>query len=509
MGKFKPSKFQQRIFDFIEHESGSCVIQAVAGSGKTTTIVDALEMIPDNLYTTFLAFNRAIADELRTRVPKHVRAATFHSQGMGAWIKYCKGKPEVDENKSARLFRGMLEQKFPPENAANDDQRNFLNDTYFSFVCKMVSLAKGAGVGYLIPDTPDTWFDLMEHFDVQVESDNGDDAEGIELAREILRRSNAVGKKIMDYDDMIFLPLINNVRFWRNDYLFVDESQDVNAVQLALLKRMLKPGGRLVAVGDSAQAIYGFRGADSNAMARIVEEFDAVELPLSVSYRCSKNVVRFARDFVEHIEPHYGAPDGVVGNLGDEYKLTMFQQTDGIICRNTAPLIELAFALIRERVPCKVMGRDIGRGLVSLIKKMAVKSIDHLIDRLDGWRSREIAKLESKGREDRAQVIDDKHASIMAVIEHLDENNRTIPKLISEIERMFTDNGADKLTLATIHKSKGLEWNRVFILGFEELQPSPWARKSWHKIQETNLQYVAITRAKMDLFVIAQQPKGD
>ena len=52
------------------------------------------------------------------------------------------------------------------------------------------------------------------------------------------------------------------------------------------------------------------------------------------------------------------------------------------------------------------------------------------------------------------------------------------------------------LTLSTIHKSKGREWDRVFILGRTRYLPSPWARKEWQQLQEKNLEYVALTRAK-------------
>ena len=265
---------------------------------------------------------------------------------------------------------------------------------------------------------------------------------------------------------------------------------------------MIKPGGRLIAVGDPHQAIYGFRGADSEAMGRIKEEFDCQELPLSVSYRCPQAVVRAAQEFVEGIETFDGAPEGKVENLSKFPPLEDFTNRDTILCRNTAPLVETAFHLIRNKKPCKILGRDIGVGLENLIKKMRAKDVDGLIDKLMAYQNREIAQHVSKGREDKAQAVGDKVETLMVLIDNLDEDNRTIEGLVASIQNLFTDNGKGMLTLSTIHKAKGLEWPKVYILGRHDFMPSKWARKAWQKQQEYNLIYVAYTRSQQELYFL-------
>jgi len=485
--EFRPSAYQQKIFNFVENDRRSGMITAVAGSGKTTTIVKSLELIPRGKYTLFLAFNKSIAEELKTRVPAHVKAATFHSVGYGATRKAFP-KVQIDSKKTWKLIR---------ENLGDLEQ-----ELYGAFIGKVVGLAKGAGIGYLIPDDQASWFRLVDHYDVYLDSEDAELQTGIELARKILKRSVEVAGELIDFDDMLYIPLVKNLRFWQNDFVFIDEAQDTNPVQVALLKRMLKPGGRLIAVGDPHQAIYGFRGADSDAMNRLSEEFACVQLPLSVSYRCPQSVVEAAQAFVSHIEAHPDAPVGVVGPAQIEGKLKeYFQSSDAILCRTTAPLIDYVYQLIREQVPCRVMGREIGQGLVTLIKKMKAKNIDTLITRLGVYREREIAQYVSKGQEEKCQVVEDKVESLLTVVNNLPENNRTVAELIRSIEALFTDNGAGVLTLATVHKSKGLEWDRVFILARDKM-PSKWARKSWQYQQEINLIYVAYTRSKKELYFL-------
>lgn len=485
--EFKPSEYQKKIFDFVEKDRRSGIITAVAGSGKTTTIVESLKLIPRNKYVLFLAFNKSIAEELKKRVPAHVKAGTFHSVGYGV-LRKAFPKFQLDQKKTWKLIR---------ENLVEADQ-----ELYGSFINKVVGLAKGAGIGYLIPDDQASWFNLVDHYDVYLDSEDADLQKAIELARGILKKSIETLPEVIDFDDMLYGPLVKNLRFWQNDFVFIDEAQDTNPVQVALLKRMLKPGGRLIAVGDPHQAIYGFRGADSDAMNRISEEFACVQLPLSVSYRCPQSVVEAAQAFVSHIESHPDAPVGVVGQARIEGKLKDFyRSSDSILCRTTAPLIDYVYQLIREQVPCRVMGREIGQGLVALVKKMKAKNIDTLITRLEAYKEREIAQYVSKGQEEKCQVIEDKVESLLTVVRNLPENNRTVAELTRSIEALFTDNGAGVLTLATVHKSKGLEWDRVFILERDKM-PSKWARKSWQYQQEINLIYVAYTRSKKELYFL-------
>ena len=276
---------------------------------------------------------------------------------------------------------------------------------------------------------------------------------------------------------------------------------------------MLKPGGRLVAVGDRHQAIYGFTGADADSMDLIAKDFAAAELPLTVTYRCPKAVVALAHQWVNHIQAHETAPEGRVSEvtLGDILAKphAMLRPTDAILCRNTKPLIELAYQLIRKGMGCTVEGRDIGQGLIALARKWKVRSLGALADRLERFKETEMQKAIAKGQETKAQSIEDKVDTLTLIIAQTQEQGGSdINDLVASINRLFSDDATGLLKLSTVHKSKGREWERVFILGRSAYMPSQWARKAWQQQQEVNLMYVAVTRAKAELVDIGLSPKA-
>lgn len=501
MSNFKPSPLQEAIYTWIRTGTGSAVVKAVAGSGKSTTILNGVEFIPPTQRVIMLAFNKPIATELTEKLTQrkltHVRAATLNSAGNGALRKFLlrgsRGFIKIDGNKTRDLARVIV----------TEDVKY-----YYDEIIKLVSLAKAFGIvpSYvrsatgIMPDTMESWYFLIDRYDLEVSASMVPAV--IDTVREILM----VGlreRNVIDYDDQLYMPVVLGAPFETYDWLFVDEAQDVSPIQRAMLRKMLRAGGRLVAVGDEAQAIYGFRGADSDSLRNIIKEFNAVELPLSISYRCPQNVVRFAQRVVPHIEASPTAKEGTVMSWL-EYDGTEFEPEDMVVCRNTAPLIRLAYGLIGRRIPVRVMGRDIGSGLVKLIDKLKPKGIqgEHgLIAKLDAWKSAETQKLLTQGKEDKIQSIEDKFDSLMAFIDNALAD--TVPKLKEAIESMFArqnDPGA-MTTLCTIHKSKGLEAQRVFVLD-DWLMPSKWARQAWQVTQEFNLMYVAYTRAQSDLIFI-------
>jgi superfamily I DNA/RNA helicase len=485
---FAPSPYQAAIFDWVAAGTGSAMVRAVAGSGKTTTIMESLKRI-------------------RGLRLSDVRAGTFHSLGFSAVCKRLGVKMDqvgVEGSKVKRIAKKLL-----GENEL---------EVYGDFCAKLVGYAKGQGIGPLEPDLPQAWFDIIQHHDLFLDHEDATEERAVEIARELLRWSNDLARMpsdrrvansmldadyalwsrpVVDYDDMLYLVLVWRCRLWENDWVFVDEAQDTNPVRRAIAKLALRPGGRLVAVGDERQAIYGFTGASADAMALIEREFSCRPLPLTVSYRCPRAVAERVQGVVDYFEVPATAKEGAVRSASMAEVARTFGPHDAILCRQTAPLIEAAFGLIASGVGCVVLGKDIGAGLVALIKRMRAKGVDHLLVRLEQYRQREVAKHMSKGEENKAEQVSDRVACVVTVIENLDEAERTIPKLMAKIEGMFSDaNGV--LTLATMHKSKGKEWGRVAILK-PELVPSKWARQEWQMQQELNLQYVAWTRAMDEL----------
>jgi superfamily I DNA/RNA helicase len=379
----------------------------------------------------------------------------------------------------------------------------------------------------------------MAHFGV--EQDLPEDADmdfAWEAVMTIYSESIKTCGKIIDFDDQIFAPLMFNCRFFRNDWVLIDECQDINPARRELAKRLLKPTGRLLAVGDSRQAIYGFTGAGGDSVEKIIEEFGCARLPLTVTYRCPKAVVSYVHQWVDHIQAHEDAPEGVVRDVAfspdpkpcraclgtgislghvktcsacDGAKLSpaepWFQQDapgakDVILCRYTAPLIRNAFAMLRAGVACKVEGRDIGNNLIALASQWKVKSLDALQKRVEQWQVAQVAKAQAKNSERQEQDINDRVATLMVFIERCREKGvHTVEGLIVEIKSIFADNVKGVMTLSTIHKAKGREWPRVYWL-----QGPIRGRnlQEWEMAQELNMKYVAGTRAQAELILVPE-----
>ncbi len=472
------SVYQQNVFSFVETGAGNAIVEAVAGSGKTTTIVEALSRVKGS--SLFLAFNKSIAEELKSR---GVNARTFHSLTYGP-VTRAVGARTVNTQKIADIIDARF---------TGDDRR-----LYGAFVKKLVGLARQAGIGCLVADARDEWDRLATHHDVELEHEDAQYETALRLSSLTLEWANQ--SREVDFDDLLYRAVKDGITLPKFDWVFVDEAQDTNAIQRAILRKVLHNGSRLIAVGDPAQAIYGFRGADSEALNLIASEFNCVRLPLTVTYRCPQQVVRFARQWVDHIEAAPGADEGAVTVLGERFDRKEFRTGDLIVCRTTKPLVALAYELLKARVPARIMGKDIGAGLVALVEKQKAKGIPALIEKLNTYTAREVEKAIAKRQDAKAEQISDRTACVLFLIDTLDENHRTVPELIRVIEGLFSDNGA-AVVLATIHKAKGLEAPRVFWLNSSQC-PSKWAKQEWQQQQERNLCYVAATRAKEELVLI-------
>ena len=477
---------QKAAVEAIEKGKNSIILSAVAGAGKTSTLIEMLKAA--NGTVAFCAFNKAIAQEIETKInqkniDKDVKVGTVHSFGFGA-VRRAFSNIKVDGNK----LKNLAQEEFDGE--------------YFhlrEFVTNSVAMAKEVGIGACVDNDYNNWIQMFDHYDLwdMLPGDVSNDT-AVDASQFLLRCSNNI-KNVVDFADMIYLPIFYKLKMWQYDYIFLDEAQDTNATRRQLVKMMLKPKGKLVAVGDLHQAIYAFTGADHNALDLIKQDFNAVELPLSVTFRCPKNVVKEAQKYVQHIESHPDSPDGIVDECTIKDLPKLVTQQDAIICRNTKPLVEVAYTLIRNKIPCKVEGRKIGEGLIRLATRWKVKTVQTLINKLEAYKEKEIKKNKEKGNDTKCQIIEDQVETLMVFIDQCKVND-PITTLITKIQELFDDTENKQiLTLSTIHKSKGREWDRVFALGMDEYSPSKWAKKNWELQQEDNLLYVQVTRAKHHL----------
>jgi superfamily I DNA/RNA helicase len=289
----------------------------------------------------------------------------------------------------------------------------------------------------------------------------------------------------------------------------IDEAQDTNAARRLLALKILKPNGRLVAVGDPHQAIYGFTGADADALNLIGASKNAKTLPLTVTYRCPKAVVSYAQQWVKDIEAHPSAPEGVVRSEDDNFKLVdSVKPYDAILCRFNAPLVENVYQFIAKGIPAKIEGREIGEGLKTLARRWKVRNFDQLLERLGKYEAKEVAKFQKKEQPTRVQGVQDKCQCLRTLITRTIEVGYTgdcVAALCAQIESIFADNvNGGHVVLTSIHKSKGREWNKVFWL---QTGASTLAKQEWEQVQENNLCYVAATRAKAELILVPAPKK--
>lgn len=495
------SDAQRAVFNFVERATGSAVVEAVAGAGKTTTLVEAVRRMEGYVFVG--AYNKKMADELKGRLAglRGVVAGTFHSAGFGALRKATEGRLEVDDKKVRLIAQRMV--------------LNTKQEGWEPAICALVSMAKQAGfyaADCVARPTRQDWEDLVDRYDVmdRLPEDAGP-GDLVGLAERALRESNA-DRAVVDFDDMVYLPLVRNLRMFRNDWVLIDEAQDTNATRRALAARMLKPGGRLIAVGDPHQAIFGFTGADSDSLELIKRQFSATTLHLSVTYRCPRVVVRAANEYVGHIHAAETSAEGEHGAVEYHEMMTMAQPGDAVLCRYNRHLVDAAFAFIRAGKPARIEGRAIGEGLAALAGKWKVRTLDALVSKLEVYRDREVEKAVAKGDDAKAERIEDQIATMMVLVERGREQGiTTVTALQDMIKSMFDDVGASPklVVLSSVHRSKGLEWGRVFVLGRAELMPSPRAKQPWQKQQELNLCYVAVTRAMRALVDVALPPEAE
>ena len=301
--------------------------------------------------------------------------------------------------------------------------------------------------------------------------------------------------KIVDFDDMLWLPVVLDIDIHQYDLLVIDECQDLNRTQQEFL---IRSGKRFLLAGDRHQAIYGFRGADVRSMDTMKERLNQLgicqEMPLTVSMRCSKAVVNEAKRIVPTFEAHHSNKDGEVNVAFD---CLTAKQGDMILCRINAPLFDLAFELAEEGKSIEMLGKDVASTIISMIESMKADDNNTLLKKVEAHRLSLLRKLVDIPNPKQANAvkitIEDRCSCLRSIIRSTD----TPDDAIRAIKKLFADK-TSAIRLSSVHQAKGLEAENVFII-HPELMPHPLAREQWQKDQEENIEYVAITRARETL----------
>lgn len=505
-----PTDEQAAIIQEVSQTSSNLMVKAFAGCAKTSTIEMAAARLPPGTAAMALAFNTRIKKELEARLPKSFTVLTLNGLGHRAWTRAIDKRPELVDYKLGKCVQQVLSDA---QSASTQEQRGEIRD--------LATKAMQAGLvpstfphKSLLADNWDNWRALADDAFLDV-SDFG-----LEVARSALILSIKQGfAGLISFDDQIYLSACFGGQFPRVPLILGDEAQDWSPLNHIQVRR--SAAGRIIAVGDPLQAIYGFRGADHTSMISMEAlRPEWSHRTLSMTFRCPQVVVQRQQGHASGFRAAPGNAQGLFlphpkgkassGGLEDRWSWADVEglrpyAPDGnsaplaVLCRNNAPLLKLAFALIRQGIGPTMLGRDIGVGLIALSRKILPEDStprDLAIGLCQSWLENEIAKATAEGKEAKLAGIIDRGECLLAVLPSV----RDAGELRTAIGGLF-DPKNSRVILSSIHKAKGLEWPLVVHLDPWRI-PSKYALKAADQgdprqlQQERNLLYVLETRSQ-------------
>lgn len=518
--EFIPSIYQQKIFDFITKGYGSAVINAKAGSGKTTTIVEAMKLINNDKKVLYIAFNKSIEEELSKKLKEYtnVTVKTYHSLGreiLNYHLKEYKKIKYVNEYKYiSYINRNVL--NFLPEGISLNDNDLFL---YKNNIKMIVDFARFNYAQSLIEMK-----NICKKYDITPLFNECD------VAIKVLKWGESVNE--IDFTDMVWLCVEKDIKinmynnYFKFDFIFIDEAQDSSIIQQKLIEKCYKRGTRFIAIGDEYQCINAFAGADHEAFSKF-QSGNVTKLELPVTYRCPKKIVEYIRNNIKDIDIQC-ADNAIEGEINYNVSPNAPQDKDMVLCRNSVQLVKLYMYYNKINKKSYIKGREIGKNLLKLLDSVDKENLAITMES-DGVFPRlyeqlfnkinheiEINNIEYKDIINISSIIDiiDSIKALEVLSEGL--QNKTKKELKEKIECIFGDIMSktneedikileeDGVCLSTIHKAKGLETDNVYIL-CPSLMPSKHAKKEWEIKSEENLIYVAMTRCKKSLNYISEE----
>lgn len=501
---FTPSKYQEDILRFAKYGTGNAYIEACAGASKTTMLENMLYYLPDNEKKLFIAFNKSIADEMKSRVcgVNNVKVTTYHSLGYSILRENFPNKTfVVDEDKYVKYLRENINLL----TGFNEIETLGVNrNSYINNIIHLIEYAR-----YYRKSHPIHIKTIANQYNLNLFRDE------TTVVKKILEwgKNNL---ETIDYTDMVWLTGEFNLTTKKHlyDNILIDEAQDTSIMQQEMIERCLKRGTRMFIVGDIKQSINVWCGSDINAIKKFQNE-TCETFTLPISYRCPKKVVELAKQYSPNIEASENAIEGEIRyNVPD----SMPNGNDMVLCRNTAPLITLYLKYLRNNKKCFIKGYEgISNKYINYILESGAIYIDKECETTDGLIPKMYEKLifnvnnliknnyiieEAYHHPTTINMYDD----IMGIIA-LSDNIFKTEDLIEKIKAIFNESSCEGVILTTVHKAKGLEADNVFIY-YPSLLPSKFAKKEWEIIAEEHLTYVAYTRAKKTLNFIEENTKN-
>jgi len=542
---------QLQIFDFVRDGNGHGIIDAVAGAGKTTTIIESTAQTAPGTATLFCAFNNSIAKEIARKFHgkgRHdVVVKTIHALGYSILkANSPNGKaPNLENTKYHKLIHSKeLEaqlkphyeeiiriNKLDPEDSYNRQNHYAVKNLLYLIRGRLLDINQKYRAT-LCKDELEDFNKLVLHFGIfnSVESKKEKFMEEVRqyyrCHQIMLQAGNAFSQntQMIDFTDMLYLPYHwNQYPTKKFDFVFIDECQDLARAQLAVALKFAKKNARILAVGDPRQSIYGFTGADIESFQNVRKITRAKQLPLTTCFRCPQKVIAIAKEFRSDMVGNK-KEDGIVRHIQIEEVITKARPNDLIICRIKAPLVLLVFKFINQDIKVQIHedeAQEFVKELKNLfkqperqrtiasipggfaaLKQDAIKRWDFIIEknaeRIVDLTERQIhIKTEKEYLRSRLEFLH-KKSEIWSV------DCASLEDILRKIYTYVTAKD-NPIKLSSIHRAKGLEEDRVFIIDYDKL---PYLRldiQEWEETQEINLKYVAVTRARQELYLVQSE----
>ena len=481
-----------------EHQrsgKGHQVIQALSGTGKSSVGRDLIYDLPGGKVAKMYAHNKSIAKHNGELVEGRATSQTFHAAGRQMCVDaFGKHRPSyVNVEKYQIIFYKLLVKA--GMNASE----------IWKWKNALVKVCEGVRQG-LLEATPENCESIANRTGACFPYPHWSAI--ADLVNDAMHKGAEDAENWIDITDMLWIPFIRDLHpAVTCDYLYADEMQDGAPGHVDVLQR-LSQNAIVTVLGDTKQAIYQFLGGDGKAIAALAKHYNSAIFPLSVCFRCPTSVIGLAQKYVPELEAAPGAEMGDVRELerGRLYEEGRYGEGDMVICRTRAPLIETYYQLIRHKVPCTISGKDIGDDLSALalsISKRFRFTFDRFGRFLTEYKDSKTKRMRDANVSDmEIESLLDRCASLNAIYEAAvddDDGPVEIKGFRDFIEKNFSDEKLEHgVTLTTIHKSKGLEADNVYLLR-PDLCPHKRAVTEEEMQAEYNCLYISYTRAKQTL----------
>lgn len=548
---FKPSTYQQDILDFfLNNPQSNMLVNALAGSGKSTTAC----MLSEHSKTSdlYIAFNASVVEEFKKKIknPK-TKVMTMHSLAYSIMLYNVEQESKDSGEKpkgfgSQRSKRTVSLDNFKPHKILDEEitkrygryiefaKRVFLKDNYVNLynLCRLTltDMSSNKDVSRLIDD----------HVLFLYYGDEGYSAPDISEITSTLKildtksRQQFETQGVIDFTDMLWITF-NKLKYdnWEVPYwalytnIYCDEVQDFSNIQLNFLKFIKRTKGRYVFIGDFHQAIYNFAGANAQAFNQIPKMFAPVEtFDLPICYRCAKShLSRVNREYGIPILPCDDAPLGFVKTI-DKNKISEYAKAgDMVISRKNKWIAEVVLDLARNGIPIFIEDKE----MVAAIKRQILSSkctsvgaLEKFLQKVISNYNKKLFEIVSKNiregghEEEHLEAVTETNSKIdntsflLEILEGYLEHHASsdsVSKFSNFIDKLLnTTPSPNCVRLCSIHKAKGLEATNVFVLNEAKINYD-FRNSKEQNVQEKNLSYIATTRAKEGLYLVKEPSK--